>query len=76
MLDGEGRFGNLLVVKGALLSHSHGHPTTHSHEHANTSTQLVVQRSSRFKNNCFTVLRSGSEEVSHLRLVDFCITQL
>jgi len=30
----------------------------------------------RSKNNCFTAMRSGSEEGSYLRLVDFCITQL
>jgi len=30
----------------------------------------------RLENNCFTVLRSGSEEVACLRLVDLCITQL
>jgi len=30
----------------------------------------------RFKNNCFTVLISGSEEDSYLRLIDGCITQL
>jgi hypothetical protein len=32
--------------------------------------------SSRFKNNCFAVLRSSSKEGSYLRLVDFCIAQL
>jgi len=32
--------------------------------------------SSQFKNNCFTEMRSGSEEGSCLRLVDGCITQL
>jgi len=32
--------------------------------------------SSRFHNNYFTVLRSGSLEVTYLRLVDFCITHL
>jgi len=30
----------------------------------------------KFKNNGFTVMRSGSEEGSFLRLVDICITQL
>ena len=30
----------------------------------------------RFKNNCFTEIRSGAEEGSHLRLMDGCITQL
>ena len=29
-----------------------------------------------FKNNCFAVMKSGSEEGSYLRLVDFCTTQL
>ena len=27
-------------------------------------------------NNCFSVLRRGSKEVSYVRLVDFCITHL
>ena len=30
----------------------------------------------RFKNDCFAVMRSGSEEDSYSRLVDVCITQL
>ena len=30
----------------------------------------------RFQDNCFSVLRRGSKEVTYLRLVDFCITQL
>ena len=32
--------------------------------------------SSRFQDNCFSVLRRGSKEVTYLRLVDFCITHL
>jgi len=32
--------------------------------------------SSRFKNDCFAVMRSRFEEGSYLRLVDVCITQL
>jgi len=31
---------------------------------------------SQFKNNYFAEIRSGSEEGSCLRLIDFCITQL
>ena len=31
---------------------------------------------SRFQDNCFSVLRRGSKEVSYLRLVYFCITHL
>ena len=34
-----------------------------------------VRYSSRFKNNCFAVMRSGSEEGSYFRLVDFYVTQ-
>ena len=29
----------------------------------------------QFKNHCFTVMCSGSEAGSYLRLIDFCITQ-
>ena len=36
----------------------------------------TVRYSSRFKNSCFSVMRSSSEEGSYSRLVDFCITQL
>ena len=36
----------------------------------------TVRHSSQFKNNCFTEMRSGSEEGSCLRLTDGCITQL
>ena len=32
--------------------------------------------SSELKNTCFTEMRSGSEEGSHLRLIVGCITQL
>jgi len=32
--------------------------------------------SSRFKNNCFAVMKSSSEEGLYLRLVDVCITHL
>ena len=35
-----------------------------------------VPRSSRFKNNCFAVMRSSSGEGSYSKLVDVCITQL
>ena len=36
----------------------------------------ITRYSSRLKNNCVAVMRSGSEEGSSLRLVDFCTTQL
>jgi len=32
--------------------------------------------SSRFENNCFTSMCSGSEAGSYVRLIDVCITQL
>ena len=38
--------------------------------------RLLEEESSRFKNTCFAVMRSGSEEGSYLRLADWCITQL
>ena len=37
---------------------------------------LTLGASSRFKNNYFTEICSGSEEGSYLRLIDFFITQL
>ena len=44
------------------------------------SVHLIICRipclSTRFKNNCFAVLRSSSKDGSYLRLVDFCVTQL
>ena len=33
-----------------------------------------VRRFARFKNNCFAVMRSSSEEGSYLRLVDVCVS--
>ena len=73
-----------------LHSRSRSRSRSHSlpHSHALTSTLLLTpshfsstesctaRHSSRFKNNCFTVMRSSSEEGSYVRLVDFCITQL
>ena len=35
----------------------------------------TTRYSSRFKNNCFAVMRCSSKEGSYSRLVDFCITQ-
>ena len=35
-----------------------------------------LAETSRFKKNCFTEIRSGSEEGSYFRLIDCCITQL
>ena len=40
-------------------------------------TENCTERySSQFQNNCFTEMRSGSEEGSYLRVKDDCITQL
>jgi len=36
----------------------------------------VDRYSSQFKNNYFTEMCCGSEAGSHLRFIDFCITQL
>jgi len=41
-----------------------------------SATYYRGSASSRFKNNCFAVMRSGSEEGSYSRHVDVCITQL
>ena len=37
---------------------------------------ISCRGSNQFKNNYFTEMCSGSEEVSYLRRIDFCITQL
>jgi len=37
---------------------------------------IAACRNERCKNNCFTEMRSGSEEGSYVRLMDGCITQL
>ena len=60
-------------------SHAHGRISSLSltHTEAVLSVPLLDARySSRFKNNCFAEMRSGSGEGSYLRLVDFGITQL
>ena len=44
--------------------------------HGRNKKSCTERYSSRFKNNCFAVLRSSSKEGSYLRLVDLCITQL
>ena len=37
---------------------------------------VPIRYRARFQDNCFSVLRRGSKEVSYLRLVHFCITHL
>ena len=41
-----------------------------------TGENCTERYSSQFENNCFTEMRSGSEEGSYSRLIDGCITQL
>ena len=40
----------------------------------NCAASCTARYSSRFKNKCFAVMRSGSEQGSYLRLADVCIT--
>jgi len=49
------------------------------HNHASLGAliaQIPTVQESEYKNSCFTEMYSGSEEVSYLRRIDFCITQL
>ena len=43
---------------------------------SSTFLELTYRNNSRFQNNCFSVLRSGSKEVTYLRLGDICVTHL
>ena len=69
---------NSLLLCGPTFVKLVAHRLSATTDHwENSSTESCTERhSSRFKNNCFAVLRSSSKEGSYLRLVDFCITQL
>jgi hypothetical protein len=58
------------------LTCAHGLCATRDHSENYSSESCTVRYGSRFKNNYFAEICSGSDEGSYSRLIEVCITQL